>query len=64
MPRVEVSYRLRCENREEIDSLIARAVAAGDRMPHPPADQGFMYDQGFEDLDSHLWNLVWMAPRV
>ena len=53
-----------CESREEVDSLIARAVAAGGRTPHPPEDHGFMYDQGFEDLDGHLWNLVWMVPRA
>jgi predicted lactoylglutathione lyase len=60
----EVIIALRCESREEIDSLIAKAVAAGGRTPHPPEDHGFMYDQGFEDIDGHLWNLVWMAPQV
>ncbi|TFW03178.1 glyoxalase/bleomycin resistance/extradiol dioxygenase family protein [Oxalobacteraceae bacterium OM1] len=55
---------LMCDSREEVDSLIAKAVAAGGRTPHPPEDQGFMYDQGFEDLDGHLWNLVWMAPKA
>jgi predicted lactoylglutathione lyase len=59
----EVIICLSCESREEVDSLIARAVAAGGRTPHPPEDHGFMYDQGFEDLDGHLWNLVWIAPR-
>jgi len=53
-----------CDSREELDSLIARALAAGGRVPHPPEDHGFMYDQGFEDLDGHLWNLVWMAPKA
>lgn len=59
----EVIICLSCESREELDSLIAKAVAAGGRTPHPPEDHGFMYDQGFEDLDGHLWNLVWMAPE-
>jgi len=55
----EVVICLSCESREEVDSLIARASAAGARIPHPPEDHGFMYDQGFEDVDGHLWNLVW-----
>ncbi|WUR13931.1 VOC family protein [[Empedobacter] haloabium] len=59
----EVIICLSCESREELDSLIAKAVAAGGRTPHPPEDHGFMYDQGFEDLDGHLWNLVWTAPQ-
>ena len=60
----EVIICLSCESREEVDSLIAKATAAGARIPHPPEDNGFMYDQGFEDLDGHLWNLVWMAPQA
>lgn len=60
----EVIICLSCESREEVDSLIAKAIAAGGRTPHPPEDHGFMYDQGFEDIDGHLWNLVWMAPRA
>jgi predicted lactoylglutathione lyase len=59
----EVIICLSCESREEVDDLIARATAGGARIPHPPEDHGFMYDQGFEDLDGHLWNLVWTAPN-
>jgi len=53
-----------CESREEVDALIAKATAAGARIPHPPEDHGFMYDQGFEDLDGHLWNLVWSQSEA
>lgn len=60
----EVVICLSCESREEVDSLIAKAKAAGGRIPHPPEDHGFMYDQGFEDIDGHLWNLVWTAPEA
>ncbi len=60
----EVVICLSCESREEVDGLIAKARAAGGRIPHPPEDQGFMYDQGFEDIDGHLWNLVWTAPEA
>lgn len=60
----EVVICLSCESREELDTLIARAAAAGGRIPHPPEDHGFMVDQGFEDLDGHLWNLVWVAPQA
>lgn len=60
----EMVICLSCESREEVDTLIARAVAAGGRTPHPPEDHGFMYDQGFEDIDGHLWNLVWVAPQA
>lgn len=60
----EMVLCLTCESREELVGLIARASAAGARIPHPLEDHGFMVDQGFEDLDGHLWNLVWMAPKA
>lgn len=60
----EVVISLSCESREELDGLIAKARAAGARIPHPPEDHGFMVDQGFEDLDGHLWNLVWVASQA
>jgi uncharacterized protein len=59
----EVVMCLSCESREEVESIIARARAAGGRIPHPLEDHGFMVDQGFEDIDGHLWNLVWVAPE-
>jgi predicted lactoylglutathione lyase len=34
----EVVICLACESREEVDSLIAKALAAGGRIPHPPED--------------------------
>jgi predicted lactoylglutathione lyase len=59
----EVIICLMCETRDEVASLVGKAVAAGGRTPHPLEDEGFMVSQGFEDLDGHLWNLVWMAPQ-
>jgi len=58
----EVIICLMCETREEVAGLVEKAVAAGGRAPHPLEDHGFMVTQGFEDIDGHLWNLVWMAP--
>ncbi|MFL6707492.1 MAG: VOC family protein [Massilia sp.] len=59
----EVLVCLSCESREEVDSLVAKAVAAGGSAPRTPQDHGFMYAHGFEDLDGHVWELVWMVPQ-
>ncbi len=50
---------LSCESREEVDALVAKAVAAGGSTPNAAEDHGFMYDHGFEDLDGHLWGVFW-----
>lgn len=57
----EVLVCLSCESREEVDSLVAKAVAAGATTPRAPQDHGFMYGHGFEDLDGHIWELVYMS---
>lgn len=58
----EVLLCLSCESREEVDGLVAKAVAAGGRIPSEPQDHGFMYSHAFEDLDGHVWELVYMVP--
>ena len=41
---------------------IEKAAAAGGNSFRAPQDHGFMYAHGFEDLDGHIWELVWMNP--
>jgi predicted lactoylglutathione lyase len=60
----EVIICLVCDSRDEVGALVDKAVAAGGRAPHPLEDEGYMVSQGFEDLDGHLWNLVWMNPHA
>jgi predicted lactoylglutathione lyase len=54
---------LSCESREEVDSLVKKAQAAGGKSPRAPQDHGFMYAHGFEDLDGHIWELVYMSGQ-
>ena len=56
----EVLVCLSCDSREEVDALEAKAIAAGGSAPNAKQDHGFMYGHGFEDLDGHLWELVYM----
>lgn len=58
----EVLVCLSCTSREEVDELVRKAVAAGAKTPNAPQDHGFMYGHGFEDLDGHIWELVYMNP--
>jgi predicted lactoylglutathione lyase len=57
----EVLNCLSCESREEVDTLVAKALAAGGKAPRAPQDHGFMYAHGFEDLDGHIWELAYMS---
>jgi predicted lactoylglutathione lyase len=55
---------LSAESREEVDKLINLALEAGGTAPMAVQDQGFMYSHGFEDLDGHLWEVMWMDPAA
>ncbi|CAD6872295.1 VOC family protein [Methylomonas fluvii] len=58
----EVLICLSCQSREEVDDRVSKAVAAGGSTYNQPLDHGFMYAHGFQDLDGHIWELVYMEP--
>ena len=60
----EVLVCLSCDSRAEVDALVKKAVAAGGTTPSPAQDHGFMYQHGYQDLDGHLWELVYMEPNA
>jgi len=55
---------LSCDSRAEVDALVQQARAAGATTPRAPQDHGFMYQHGYQDLDGHLWELVYMHPST
>lgn len=61
--QTEVLLCLSSESREAADAMVANAVAAGGSAPRPPKDYGFMYQQGFEDPDGHMWELAVMLGQ-
>lgn len=56
----ELLLALSCDSRAQVDELADKAVAAGGRIVRPTNDHGFMYDRAFEDLDGHIWEMVYM----
>jgi predicted lactoylglutathione lyase len=60
----EVLVCLSCESRAKVDELVAKAIAAGGRAPRKPQEHEFMYGHGFEDLDGHIWELLYMQPAT
>ena len=58
----EVLICLSCESRGNVDDLVRKAVAAGTTY-NKPQDHGFMYAHGFQDLDAHIWELIFMGPQ-
>jgi uncharacterized protein len=53
---------LSAPDREAVDTLVDKALAAGATPLRDPDDHGFMYGRSFNDLDGHVWEIVWMDP--
>jgi len=58
----EVLVALSLDSRAAVTKLVETALANGARRYVEPNDYGFMYQWGFEDLDGHIWEYVWMDP--
>jgi predicted lactoylglutathione lyase len=56
----EVIIALSVGSKEEVDELVNKALAAGGGVSNDPQDHGFMYGWSFQDLDGHLWELIYM----
>lgn len=62
--QVEALIALALDSRDQVDAQIAKARAAGARIPREPQDYGFMYQHAFQDPDGHLWELFFMDENA
>ena len=48
------------ESKEKVDELVDGAVAAGATKYKETDDYGWMYSRSFQDLDGHLWEILYI----
>ena len=60
----EVIVALSTESREKVDQMINKAIAAGGMESREPQDHGWMYGRSFEDINGHLWEIIYMDESV
>ncbi|MQA94692.1 MAG: glyoxalase [Streptosporangiales bacterium] len=56
----EVLICLSAETRQEVDELMEKAFAAGAAPAGETQDMGPMYGRSFQDLDGHIWEVMYM----
>lgn len=56
----EVIVAISASSREQVDELVNKALAAGGKPYNDPVDMGFMYNWSFQDIDGHLWEVMYM----
>ena len=52
------------DSKEEVIAHCEMAYSLGARKYKDASDLGFMYQQGFEDLDGNIWEAFWMDPAA
>jgi len=58
----EVLVCLTSESREKVAEMVSKAVAAGGTTYNEQQDHGLIYGHEFQDLDGHIWELIYMEP--
>lgn len=56
----EAIIAMQVDSRDQVDLIMSSAIKAGGREFEESQDQGWMYSRGFEDLDGHLWEVIFM----
>jgi predicted lactoylglutathione lyase len=60
----EVLTCLSVESKLKVDEVLDAALQAGATEARDPMDYGFMYGRSFNDLDGHIWEIIWMDPQA
>ena len=60
LQKIEVIVALSVEGRKKVDQMINKAIEAGGRESREPQDHGWMYGRSFEDINGHIWEIIYM----
>jgi predicted lactoylglutathione lyase len=63
MKATEVLTCLSADSKQHVDVTVAEAIAAGGKPWRPTIEQGPMYGGSFQDLDGHVWELMYMERK-
>lgn len=59
----EVIVALSAKNRKEVDEMTENALALGGKEYRKASDHGWMYARAFEDIDRHIWEIIYMNEK-
>ncbi len=58
--QTEMLAALSCGSEQEVHAMVTKALEAGATRVGEPKDYGFMIQDGFADLDGHIWEVFYM----
>lgn len=60
---IEVINAIGFESKEQVDEILEKAFAAGATPVNEKYDYGWMYGGSFQDLDGHVWEVMYTDPN-
>ena len=60
----EVIIALSTESREKVDEMMQNVFDAGGKESREPQDHGWMYGRSFQDINGHLWEIIYMDEKA
>jgi predicted lactoylglutathione lyase len=60
----EVIIALSTESRERVDEMMQNVFDAGCTESREPQDHGWMYGRSFQDINGHLWEIIYMDEKA
>ena len=50
------------DSKDAVNAIYDKAISAGATECRLAEDHGFMFSRSFNDLDGHIWEVLWMDP--
>jgi len=60
----ETILAVSADSREGVDEMVNKALEAGATPSNDPMDMDGMHGWSFQDLDGHLWEVIWMDTNT
>ena len=60
----EVIIALSTESREKVDEMMQNVFEAGGTESREPQDHVWMYGRSFQDINGHLWEIIYMDEKA
>jgi len=60
----EVIIALSTDSRENVDEMMQSVFQAGGKESREPQDHGWMYGRSFQDINGHLWEIIYMDEKA
>ena len=60
----EVIIALSTDSREKVDEMMQKVFQAGGKESREPQDHGWMYGRSFQDINGHLWEIIYMDEKA